>query len=164
MSESITSAAKQLRNAFGEFATGVTVITTRGADGGDYGLTANSFTSVSLEPPLLLWCLDNHSDCYDAFDSAGHFAVHVLTEDQLDLSNLFAKKGADKFSGLDLERGPGDIPLIKEFAARFVCQSTRSYTEGDHVIHLGQVLDFSVNNGSPLLFHRGQYAFRGHNT
>ena len=157
MSESATGDSKQLRSAFGEFATGVTVITTRGTDGIDCGLTANSFTSVSLDPPLLLWCLDNNSDCFQAFDAADYFAVHVLHSEQMDLSNQFAKKGTDKFAGLALERGPGGIPLLSDYAVRFICQSTNSYSAGDHVIHVGSVSEYLVNEHAPLVFHKGQY-------
>lgn len=150
--------ARALRDAFGTFATGVTVITTRDAAGTDWGLTANSFSSVSLKPPLLSWCLGNASDCYAGFEEASHFAVHVLRADQEALSATFARKGADKFAGLALERGPAGIPLLSEYLARFVCRVAGRHPAGDHAIFLGEILDFQIGEGEPLLFHRGRYA------
>jgi 3-hydroxy-9,10-secoandrosta-1,3,5(10)-triene-9,17-dione monooxygenase reductase component len=150
---------KVLRVAFGSFATGVTVITTKGQDGKDYGLTANSFSSVSLEPPLLLWSLDNKAKCFDAFQQAEYFAVHILAADQQDLSNKFASK--EKFVGLEVERGPGEIPLLVDSVTRFICKSTYKYGGGDHVIHVGEVVAFSENDLEPLLFHNGKYAKLG---
>ena len=157
MSDSNQIDTRALRNAFGAFATGVTIITTRGADGKDYGLTANSFSSVSLEPPLLLWCLGDKTDCFDAFQQADHYAIHVLAEDQQNLSNQFASKGADKFAGIDCERGPGGTPLLPHYLARFVCRGVHKYDGGDHVIHVGEIVDFSEKELEPLLFHKGKY-------
>ena len=148
----------QLRNAFGSFATGVTVITTRAQDGKDYGLTANSFTSVSLEPPMLLWCLGDKTDCFEAFQQADHFAVHILAANQQDISNTFASKGADKFAGLEIDRGPKEIPLLQDFACRFVCKTVHKYEGGDHIIHVGEILAFSAVDADPLVFHKGKYA------
>ena len=162
MSDSNPLDSRALRNAFGAFATGVTVITTRGADGRDYGLTANSFSSVSLEPPLLLWCLGDNTDCYQGFQGADYYAIHILGARQQGVSNLFASKGADKFSSVALERGPGDIPMLCESVARFVCKSVYKYPGGDHVIHVGEVIDFSVADDEPLLFHKGQYRELSH--
>lgn len=152
---------RALRNAFGAFATGVTIITTKGADGKDYGLTANSFSSVSLDPPLLLWCLGDKTDCYETFQNAEYYAVHILADDQQNLSNQFASKGTDKFSGIAIERGPGDIPMLPNSVARFVCKAAHKYPGGDHVIHVGEVLDFSQSDAEPLLFHKGKYAKLG---
>ena len=148
---------RELRNAFGTFATGITVITTKGRDGNDYGLTANSFSSVSLDPPLLLWCLGKQTDCYDAFQNAEYYAVHILADTQQDLSNTFASKGADKFAGLNVERGPGDIPMLSGAVTRFVCKSAHQYPGGDHIIHVGEVMAVSSAEGKPLLFHKGKY-------
>ena len=98
---------KQFRQALGAFTTGVTVVTTHGPDGQDYGLTANSFNSVSIDPPMVLWSLNKNASSKSAFAEAGHFAVHVLATDQEPVSNRFAKSGTDKFAGLTVERGPG---------------------------------------------------------
>ncbi len=105
MSATIADRARQFRNALGSFATGVTIITTRSPDGADVGVTANSFNSVSLDPPMILWSLAKTSTSFDAFMVAEHFAVHVLAMDQEGLSGRFAKTNTDKFSGLTVERG-----------------------------------------------------------
>ncbi len=103
---------KSFRMALGSFATGVTVITTRDINGLDIGVTANSFNSVSLEPPLVLWSLDKKSLSLTAFKKAEHFVVNVLSTDQIDISNRFAKSGEDKFAGLNVERGIDDIAML----------------------------------------------------
>ena len=145
------------RKALGSFTTGVTVVTTRGSDG-DVGLTANSFNSVSLDPPMVLWSLGKNAGSLPAFNAAEHFAVHILAEDQEQLSAQFAKKGTDKFAGLELQRGPDDIPLLVRCAARFVCRTAFKYEGGDHIIFVGQVEEFTHSEMPPLLFHSGQYA------
>lgn len=149
--------SKALRNAFGSFATGVTIVTTKGRDGNDYGLTANSFTSVSLDPPMLLWCHAEKASSFDVFRQVEYFAVHVLAADQQDISHRFATKGADKFSGVGIEYGPNDIPLLTYCVARFVCKTIYEYAGGDHIIHVGKILDFSENDMEPLIFHKGKY-------
>jgi 3-hydroxy-9,10-secoandrosta-1,3,5(10)-triene-9,17-dione monooxygenase reductase component len=106
------SASSSFRATLGAFTTGVTVVTTKGTDGSDTGLTANSFNSVSLDPPLVLWSLSRSSLNLGAFTAARYFAIHVLSSDQQEISRKFAKRGEDKFSDLQLERGPDDIPLL----------------------------------------------------
>lgn len=144
------------RQALGSFTTGVTVVTTRG-DEGDVGLTANSFNSVSLEPPMVLWSLAKSAFSLSAFRQAEHFAVHILSVDQENVSNQFAKAGKEKFAGVELERGPDDIPLLRQCAARFICKTTYQYEGGDHIIFVGEVVDFDHWQREPLLFHSGQY-------
>lgn len=146
------------RNALGSFATGVTIVTTRDAAGQDCGLTANSFNSVSLDPPMVLWSLARSSMSMGAFRDADHFAVHILAADQEPLSNGFAKRGADKFAGLTVERGAGDVPLLAGCAARFQCRTAYQYEGGDHVIFVGEVIAFDHDDRAPLLFHGGRYA------
>ncbi len=148
----------EFRKALGSFATGVTIITTRAADGTPLGLTVNSFNSVSLDPPLVLWSLANSSLNLDAFRSAEHWAVHVLATDQEELSGRFARRGADKFGGLELDHGIGDIPLLKGCAARFQCRTASQYQGGDHLIFIGEVLAFDRDETAPLVFHGGRYA------
>jgi len=148
---------KVLRKALGAFATGVTIVTTTGADGGDVGLTANSFSSVSLSPPMVLWSLAKTSSNIEAFRSARHFAVHILAADQESLSGRFATKGIDKFAGLEVERGHDRIPMLHDCTARFECRTTFQYEGGDHVIFVGEVLDFTHSERSPLIFHGGRY-------
>jgi 3-hydroxy-9,10-secoandrosta-1,3,5(10)-triene-9,17-dione monooxygenase reductase component len=145
------------RKALGTFATGVTVVTTSGLAAEDIGLTANSFNSVSLDPPLILWSLAKSSLSLAAFRAAEHFAVHILGEDQEDISGRFARRGEDKFAGVELERGPAAIPMLKHFAARFVCRTAYQYEGGDHIIFVGEVVAFDQHARAPLLFHGGQY-------
>lgn len=149
--------ARSLRNAFGSFATGVTIVTTRDLDGTDAGLTANSFSSVSLKPPMVLWSLSRTSSSISAFNNAAHFAVHVLSAEQEELSTRFAAKGADKFAGVLVERGPDGLPLLMHCAARFVCRTAYRHEGGDHVIFVGEVLEFLHSERPPLVFHGGRY-------
>jgi 3-hydroxy-9,10-secoandrosta-1,3,5(10)-triene-9,17-dione monooxygenase reductase component len=149
---------RTLRSAFGSFTTGVTIVTTRSEEAGDVGLTANSFSSVSLDPPMVLWSLSRTSSSLSAFEAAEHFAVHVLSAEQEPLSGRFATKGIDKFAGLSLGRGPEAIPLLEGCAARFACRTVHRYEGGDHIIFVGEVLDFTHGESKPLAFHGGQYA------
>ena len=150
--------AREFRNALGSFATGVTIVTTRDAAGHDVGLTANSFNSVSLDPPLVLWSLAKSSNSLSAFIEAEHFAVHILAADQEPLSNLFAMRGADKFAGLQMERGEGGTPLLRGCAARFECRTAYRYAGGDHEIFVGEVLTFEHFDRPLLVYQKGGYA------
>jgi len=149
---------RAFRNALGAFTTGVTVVTTRDAEGRDVGLTVNSFNSVSLEPPLVLWSLARNAASLPAFQSAEHFAVHILAADQEPLSNRFAQRGADKFAGLELVRGEGGVPLLPGCAARFRCRTAYRHEGGDHEILVGEVLGFESFGRAPLVFQQGGYA------
>ncbi|MGB7406479.1 MAG: flavin reductase family protein [Pacificimonas sp.] len=149
---------KAFRAALGSFATGVTVVTTVDANGNDVGLTANSFNSVSLDPPMVLWSLARASRNLPVFSDADRFAVHVLASDQRDLSTRFATSGEDKFAGVDVSRGPDGIPLLSKCAARFICATAHQYDGGDHVIFVGEVTRFSRSALPPLLYHGGDYA------
>ena len=145
------------RAALGQFATGVTVVTTRAAGGERIGLTANSFNSASLDPPMVLWSLKNESVNFDVFARAEYFAVNILAADQVDVSRRFSRQVEDRFSGLDCREGIGGLPLIAGCAATFQCRSVHRYSGGDHAIFVGEVLDFEVNDRTPLVFHRGDY-------
>lgn len=145
------------RSALGRFVTGVTIVTTRDADGQAIGLTANSFNSVSLDPPLVLWSLALGSPNLAAFRQSKAWAIHILSADQEDLSNRFATRSVDKFEGLAIEDGPEGAPLIPGCAARFGCRSTFEYEGGDHAIFVGEVVDFSDRDAQPLIFHGGRY-------
>lgn len=149
---------RSFRNALGAFATGVTVVSTRSADGIDIGLTVNSFNSVSLDPPLVLWSLAKASRALPIFASSGYFTVHVLAADQEAISARFSRMNADKFAGLDLERGLGDAPMLRDFSARFQCRTAFQYEGGDHMIFVGQVESFHHTERKPLVFQGGQYA------
>ena len=149
---------KEFRKALGSFATGVTIITTRAPDGTQIGLTCSSFNSVSLNPPLVLWSLENNSLSLPAFKEAKHWAVHVLAADQDELSGRFARRGANKFAGLNLEEGVGRVPLLTGCTARFQCRNAFQYDGGDHVIFVGEVERFDRSENAPLVFHGGRYA------
>lgn len=150
--------AKQFRQALGAFATGVTVITTTDEAGCDVGLTANSFNSVSLDPPMVLWSLDKKSSSFEAFQRNEHFAVHILACDQDHVSNKFAKSGGEKFEGLEITRGEKGLPLLTGCSARFICRTFERYEGGDHVILVGQVITFEDFKRAPLVFHSGKYS------
>lgn len=149
---------RAFRNALGSFATGVTVITTRAADGTSVGLTANSFNSVSLDPPMVLWSLAKTSRSMPVFAEAEYFAVHVLAAEQEALSVRFAKSGEDKFAQIAVENGIAGLPLLPDCAARFQCKTSFRHEGGDHIIFVGEVLDFDRSDHAPLLYHAGQYA------
>lgn len=146
------------RNALGSFATGVTVITTMARDGDDVGVTASSFNSVSLDPPLILWSLDKRSMSMQAFEECDYFIVNVLGAEQVDISNRFARAGEDKFAGLDVERGVGGVAMLPGCSARFQCQPEFEYDGGDHVILVGRVINFDVSHRPGLVFQQGRYA------
>jgi flavin reductase (DIM6/NTAB) family NADH-FMN oxidoreductase RutF len=150
--------ALEFRSALGMFATGVTIVTARGPDGKPVGLTANSFNSVSLDPPLVLWSLSQAAASLPAFRAGSHYAINVLAADQKTLAERFSLKGADRFSGVEFEIGAGGAPLLKGAAATFECFNRSRYEEGDHVIFVGEVERCTSRTGvSPLLFHGGRY-------
>ena len=145
------------RDALGTFVTGVTIVTAYDEDGQPSGLTANSFNSVSLDPPMVLWSLSLGSRNLPVFRNAKAWAVHVLAADQQSLSNRFARRGADKFEGLDCGSGPEGAPRIENCAARFGCTAKFEYEGGDHAIFLGEVVDFERTSAEPLIYHGGRY-------
>lgn len=148
---------KAFRNALGNFVTGVTIVTARDAEGRPVGLTANSFNSVSLDPPMVLWSLALNSPNLPAFRNAKGWAVHILSSDQEDLSNRFATSGADKFEGLEFDDGPEGAPSIGGCSARFGCKAMFEYEGGDHAIFVGEVVQFDHGEAAPLIYHGGRY-------
>src|SRR5580700_8162952 len=148
---------RDFRNALGTYATGVTIITAVGADGKPYGLTCNSFASVSLNPPLVLWSLGMFSQALTVFRNASHFAVNVLGVSQQALASRFAKSSDNKFNGVDWTPGLGGAPLLADSVANFQCRVANRYYGGDHVIFLGAVESYAYNRKEPLLFARGGY-------
>lgn len=148
---------RDFRNALGTYATGVTIITASDADDKPYGITCNSFASVSLNPPLVLWSLVLYSSSLSVFQNASHFAVNVLGASQQALANKFAKSSDDKFTGVDWTPGLGNAPLLTESVANFQCRSVNRYYGGDHVIFLGAVEAYSYGPKEPLMFSRGSY-------
>lgn len=149
---------RELRDALGRFATGVTVITTLGPDGRKYGVTANSYNSVSLDPPLILWSLAKSSRSMDAFAGSDTFVVHILGAHQEDLATRFASRADDKFAGLEVSEGLGGAPRIHDCVARLECRMESQVEGGDHVIFIGRVVSFEHCDHEPLLFHSGRFA------
>ena len=130
---------RDLRNAMGLFATGVTIITTKDASGKPFGLTANAFSSLSLDPPMLLICVDKGVDCYACFDESKVFAVNFLSLAQEELSTRFATKGIEKFEGLSYSVGELGVALLDGALAHFECTVAHAHEGGDHTIYLGEV-------------------------
>lgn len=149
---------RAFRNALGQFATGVTVITTLDGDGNNIGMTANSFSSVSLDPMLVLWSIAKNSASFAAFNEARHFAIHVLHAGQRHLSTQFASRCEDRFAGIETQFGRGGIPLLTEYSALFQCDTEARYEGGDHLILVGRVIEFDHRPVAPLIFHAGRYA------
>jgi len=149
--------ARDLRRAFGTFATGVTIITTRNAQGELFGLTANSFTSISLDPPLVLWSQSRSAASYPAFAEATHFGVNVLGGEHRDLSIRFARPHPDKFEGIDYTLGTYGVPLITGAVAHFECRREEAHSGGDHVIYVGHVESYDYVIKPTLLFCHGKY-------
>jgi len=146
---------KDLRRAFGQFATGVTVVTAQ-TDTGPVGMTANSFSSVSLDPALVMWCPAKSSSRYAGFAAASHFAIHVLGAEQEEMALGFARRG-DAFDGLDLRHNGAGVPLLQNCLARFECRTHALHDAGDHAIVLGAVEMAEMRPGAPLIFCQGAF-------
>ncbi len=148
----------EFRNALGMFATGVTIVTARTPEGQLVGLTANSFNSVSLAPPLVLWSLARAAASMSAFSTGSHYAINILGADQKALARRFATRGVDRFADVQFVEGVGGAPLLAGAAATFECFNRSRYEEGDHVIFVGEVERCTHRAGaSPLLFHGGKF-------
>lgn len=151
--------SKDFRRALGKFPTGVTVITARDADDNPIGMTASSFNTLSMDPALVLWSIDKGAYSLDAFSKGKGFAINVLRNHQLDLSNGFARRGEDKFAGVDSQNCSNGAPLLQDTAAWFACTTWEVYEGGDHFIIVGQVTEYGYeDNVSSLVFHNGRYA------
>lgn len=148
---------RRLRDALGDFATGVTVVTARGADGAPAGVTINSFASVSLDPPLVLWSLGLHSPSLAVFESCGRYVINILAADQEELSQRFAQSQSDRFAGIDLKVGAGGTAILPGCCAWFECRNEIRYPGGDHLIFVGHVENFQREEKAPLVFHGGRY-------
>jgi flavin reductase (DIM6/NTAB) family NADH-FMN oxidoreductase RutF len=150
--------SRALRNALGRFATGIAVVTAIDPDGHPIGLTVNSFSAVSLEPPLVLWCLDNSSHNLEAFRRASHHGINILSVEQLDISNRFATWPADRFVGLPWQPGLGGAPIFPDCCATFEVANETAHPGGDHTIFIGRIEGFTESlDLDPLLFHAGRY-------
>ena len=146
------------RAALGTFATGVTIVTARDAAGLPVGITANSFNSVSLAPPLVLWSLARIAGSMPAFERGSHYAINILAADQHTLALRFASKAIDRFAGVPFRIGPSGAPVLDGAAAVFECFNRSQYEEGDHVIFVGEVERCAHRPGAqPLIFHGGRY-------
>lgn len=150
-----------LRRAFGSFATGVTIVTTLDKQGEPCGFTANSFSSVSLDPPLVLVSVAKSAFGLSIFTESKSFAINILAENQRELSNRFASRGTDKFSGVGRQPGVTGAPLLDDVVAWFDCENYQQVEAGDHVILIGKVVNYSYNADSPLGFCRGAYVSFG---
>ena len=150
-----------LRTALGRFATGVAIISCVDGEGRRVGLTANSFSALSLDPPLVLWSLRRSSPSLPAFRAAAHFAVNVLAESQVELSRRFASQVADKFAQGHWAEGVGAAPVLAGCAAVFECATERELDGGDHALFIGRVLRISDLGVAPLLFQGGHYRMLG---
>ena len=150
--------SRQLRDALSSFATGVTIMTCSGKDGTPMGLTASSFNSVSMDPPLILWSITKTAFSAEHFRTAAHFAVHILATDQVPLSNTFARSGAEKFLNADYHIDPNGVPVIQGSACRLDCRTWAVYEGGDHWIIVGEVLALDHTDKDSLVFSGGTYA------
>jgi flavin reductase (DIM6/NTAB) family NADH-FMN oxidoreductase RutF len=148
---------KELRRVMGLFATGVTIVTTRDRHGNVYGLTANAVTSLSLEPPLVLICVDRKAETYAHFFDSKCFVVNILAEGQEALSTRFAKSGGDKFTGVGYRLSDAGAPILEGTLGHVECRIVATHEGGDHVIHIGEVQRAEVLGGRPLLFFQGAY-------
>ena len=148
---------KELRQVLGSFVTGVTVITTVDSSGIAHGLTVNSFSSVSLDPPLILWSQSKTAPSHPVFSEAERFVVNILSDEQVAISNRFARGGIDKFSDTPVAAGLGGIPLIQGCSAHLECRRIQSYPGGDHVVFIGEVERIARHPRQPLVFGGGRY-------
>ncbi len=152
---------RHFRSALSQFATGVTVITTRDEHGGFFGLTASSFNSVSLEPPLVLWSLGGASRSLPLFSGNSHYVINVLSGDQAWLAERFASRIDDRFEGVDYELSQTGLPILRGASAWFECHNRSRYPEGDHVIFVGEVERCAFEKKAALVFHGGRFAQLG---
>jgi len=154
----MSSDARELRDALGQFATGVCLITVLAPDGRSLAMTANSFSSVSLDPPLVLWSLQNNSDVFEEFATPEYFAINVLAADQLEQSNQYARKEQHELQAGHYDVGQTGAPLINGALVSFECEMHATHPAGDHLIIIGEVIDMQRSEpGDPLLFFSGGY-------
>ena len=153
-----TFSPTEFRQALGMFATGVTIVTARTATGGLVGLTANSFNSVSLSPPLVLWSLAKSAGSMSAFSTGSHYAIHILSAEQQALAQQFASKNVDRFADVEYVLGLSGAPMLAGAVASFECFNRSQYEEGDHIIFVGEVERCTYTPGAaPLLYHGGKF-------
>jgi len=149
--------SNELRRVMGHFATGVTIITTVSKSGAPFGLTANAFTSVSLNPPLLLVAVDKKAESYPHFEESKVFTVNILSDEQETLSRKFAVSGGDKFQGVAYQMGANGVPILDGALAYLECKLYAVYDGGDHTLFLGEIEEARTREIKPLIFYRGGY-------
>jgi 3-hydroxy-9,10-secoandrosta-1,3,5(10)-triene-9,17-dione monooxygenase reductase component len=149
--------ADAFRDVLGRFASGVTIVTTRDADGRDRGMTVSAFSSLSLDPPLVMACIGHDATIAGSVSAAGFFGVSVLAEDQVPLSRRFADPDADRFDGVAFLRGRSGVALLDGALAHLECRIVARHEAGDHTIVVGEVLAGSAREGRPLVHHHGRY-------
>jgi flavin reductase (DIM6/NTAB) family NADH-FMN oxidoreductase RutF len=149
---------RQFRDALAQFATGVTVIAARRPDGRYAGFTANSFNSVSLAPPLVVWSLGARAESLAAYENARRYVINVLAHDQVELARRFSRPHVDRFEGVSFRLGAADAPLIEGCIAWFECRHHAIHRAGDHMLFIGEVETCERRNGSGLVFHHGRYS------
>jgi len=147
----------EFRNALSRFASGVTVVSTKDAAGKLHGITVSAFCSVSLEPPMVLICIEKTTVSHYAFEESGVFVVNILRDSQASASERFADPSVDKFEDVEFEPGIDGVPVLKDALASLECRLTFSYHGGDHSIFVGQVENVIVRDGDPLIYLRGEY-------
>lgn len=148
---------REIRNLLGQFATGVTIMTTRGQQGRNVGMTANSFSSLSLDPPLILWSISKTAPSYTDFVKCQHFAVHMLAQEHHQLSSHFARGAEDKFAGMAYQMVEQGIPVLEDTLATLICRNVQQYEGGDHTILIGEIEYYQQVAREPLLFFAGRY-------
>jgi len=152
---------RALRDVLGQFATGVTVISTLGDNDAPVGLTANSFASVSLDPPLVAWSLSRQAPSYSAFQNHKAFAINILCDQSMDLALKFARPAPDKFADVDWFGGVDGVPLLRVAATTIECQTESRIPAGDHEIYVGRVINFHQTDKPPLVFYKGKFTSLG---
>lgn len=154
----MSESGRELRNALGTFATGVTIITTVTGDGERIGMTVNSFSSVSLDPPLILFSVSRNAYSLGSLLETGRYMINVLSEEDREVSTRFAKALSEKWAEVDFRRGPGNLPVLESALSRFECELHVHHEAGDHVVLICRVIDFEVHRTArPLLFFQGKY-------
>ena len=148
----------EFRTTLSRFASGVTIVTTRDTDGHPYGMTVSAFCSLSLEPPLVLICIDKKAFSHQALEHSGAFAVNILAEDQELTSRRFASPESDRFEGIAYRTGIADVPVLEHSLASLECRLTQTHDGGDHTIFVGAVEAVTFHDGTPLVYFKGGYA------
>lgn len=148
---------EEFRAALSRFPSGVTVVTTKDANGGLHGITVSAFSSVSLEPPMVMVCVDKRAGSHDAFQESGAFVVHILAEDFAHHSNQFASHLPDKFEGIEYRNGISEIPVLENALVALECRLAHAHEGGDHTIFVGEIQNAEIKDGNPLVYWHGDY-------